>query len=153
MRLVNFLRILLVTAVLSGYSAWVLKERPPKKAEPYEMQPGAEIPLWDLENARILWHDPSTVFVDVRSRIDYDFGHIAGAVSLPKEEFDHRFSELKPRLERANTIVVYCKNVDCGKSLWTAILMRQAGLEQTGIFPEGWNQWYLHELPTEGTGR
>ena len=44
---------------------------------------------------------PSVLFVDVRSPTDYGFGHVAGAVSLPDEEFEERFSALKPRLERA----------------------------------------------------
>ncbi|HMF13034.1 MAG TPA: rhodanese-like domain-containing protein [Gemmataceae bacterium] len=154
MRLVNLVRILLVVAVLSGYSAWVSWERqsktPPRATEYVE---STDIPLWRRADAEALWHDPSTLFVDVRSSIDFEFGHIAGAISLPEEEIEQRLPELKSSLEQANTIVVYCKNRDCGKSLWAAIRLRQAGLRQTGIYPQGWNDWYLDGLPTEGTGR
>jgi rhodanese-related sulfurtransferase len=143
---------MLVTLALSGYSAWVLNEQAPNE-KPQAKDDVAGIPLWRCADVETLWHDPSTLFVDVRSSIDYDFGHIRGAVSLPEEEFDKRLPDLKSRLERAQTIIVYCKNRDCGKSLWVAIRLRKAGLAQTGIYPEGWNEWYLHELPIDGTGR
>jgi rhodanese-related sulfurtransferase len=152
MRLVNFLRILLVTGALSGYSAWVAGQRQPG-AKPQATADVAGIPLWRRAEVESLWYDPATLFVDVRSTIDYDFGHIAGAISLPDEEFEQRLSALTPRLEQAKTIIVYCKNRDCGKSLWAAIRLHQAGLTRTGIYPEGWNEWYLHELPIDGTGR
>jgi rhodanese-related sulfurtransferase len=152
MRLANFLRILLVTAAMSGYSAWVLNSRPPS-TKTQAAGDVAGIPLLDRAAAESLWHDSSTLFVDVRSSVDYDFGHITGAVSLPEEEFDKCFPDLNARLQRARTIVVYCKNRDCGKSLWAAIRLHQAGLTQTAIYPGGWNEWYLDELPSEGTGR
>jgi rhodanese-related sulfurtransferase len=154
MRFINFVRILLFTLAVSGYSAWVLNERVPKaKPEATEFLEATDIPLWRCADVETFWHDPSTLFVDVRTSIDYKFGHIRGAISLPYEEFAERFPSLKPRLERAQTIIVYCQNKDCGKSWWTAIRLRKAGLTQIGIYPDGWNEWFLHELPTEGTGR
>ena len=77
----------------------------------------------------------------------HEFGHIAGAISLPEEEFEQRFPALRPRLERAGAVIVYCKSVDCGKSLWTALRLRDAGLLQTKIYPYGWNEWYNSGLP------
>jgi len=148
----NFGRILLVTLALSSYSAWVMKERV-SHVRPEATEDVAGIPLWNRADVETQWHDPSTLFVDVRSPIDFEFGHIAGAVNLPDEEFAQRFPDMKARLERATTIIVYCKNRDCGKSLWTAIRLRQAGLTEVGIYPDGWNEWFLHGLPTEGTGR
>src|SRR6516162_7036942 len=100
MRLVNFLRILLVTGALSGYSAWVAGQRQPG-AKPQATADVAGIPLWRRAEVESLWYDPATLFVDVRSTIDYDFGHIAGAISLPDEEFEQRLSALTPRLEQA----------------------------------------------------
>jgi rhodanese-related sulfurtransferase len=107
----------------------------------------AGIRLLPLEKVQDLWHDPSTVFVDVRSRIDFDFGHIAGAISVPEDEFDKRFAELKPGLAQAKTIVAYCDHRKCAKSLRTTIRLHQEGLTQTAVYPAGWNEWYLHELP------
>ena len=152
MRPINFLRILAVTFALSGYSAWVIEQRPnAAKLDAYGEV--AAIPLIRRDAAQALHAESSTLFVDVRSTIDYGFGHIQGAINIPEEEFEKRFPELKSRLERAKAIVVYCQNRDCGKSLWSAIRLRNEGLTQTVIYPEGWNDWVLHELPTAGSGR
>jgi rhodanese-related sulfurtransferase len=153
MRLINFLRILLVTLALSGYSAWVQSQRSPPVGRPLATDDVAGISLLRRDDAKTLWEESSTVFVDVRSSIDYEFGHIQGAISIPDEEFEKRFPDQKSRLERAKTIIVYCQNRDCGKSLWSAIRLRNAGLSQAVIYPEGWNDWVLHDLPTAGTGR
>ena len=155
MKLANFARILSVCLALSAYSSWSLavRQREHKGSDPSDPEPVAGIALLRLSAAETLWHDRSTLFVDVRSAADYDFGHITGAVSLPEEEFEQRFPELKPRLEQAEAIVVYCKSVDCGKSLWCALRLREAGLRQTKIYPYGWNEWYNNGLPTAGLGR
>lgn len=44
------------------------------------------------------------VIVDVRSKEDFDEGHIAGAVSIPWEEMEARYTELP----RDKEIVTYC---------------------------------------------
>jgi rhodanese-related sulfurtransferase len=155
LKLGNIARILMVCLALSVYSSWSLAVR---KQEPQGSQPApgesvAGMPLLRLRDAEALWHDRSTLFVDVRSAADYDFGHIAGAVSMPDEEFEQRFPGLKPRLERAATVVVYCKSADCGKSLWSALRLRNAGLLHTKIYPYGWNEWYNNGLPIAGLGR
>jgi rhodanese-related sulfurtransferase len=151
----NFARILAVCLALSLYSSWSLavREREHKISPPANGQAVAGIPLLGLREAEALWQDRSTLFVDVRSAADYEFGHIAGAISLPEEEAEQRIGELKPRLERAGAIVVYCKSVDCGKSLWSALRLRDAGLTQTRIYPHGWNEWYNNGLPIAGLGR
>ena len=151
MKLANFAGILMVCLALSAYSSWSLavREQQRKESEPRHADSVAGIPLLWLSDAEALWRDRSTLFVDVRSAADYDYGHIAGAINMPDEEFQQRFPELKPRLERAGTIVVYCKSADCGKSLWSALRLRDAGLLQTKIYPNGWNEWYNHGLPVD----
>jgi rhodanese-related sulfurtransferase len=150
MKRTNFVRIFAVIAALSAYSAWSLTAkdaRPfiPAGATTVPVPPGVR--LIRLADAEKLWHDSGTVFVDVRSPTDYEFGHIEGALSLPESQFEERFPPLKERLQRARTIVVYCKSPDCGLSLWTAIRLHNEGLTQTVIFPEGWNAWFNGRLP------
>ena len=108
---------------------------------------GNEIPLIRLDRAKELREESSTLFLDVRSEIDYQFGHIPGAVSLPEGEFEARFPTLQDRLRRARTVVVYCKSPDCGLSLWAAIRLRNEGLTQVVIYPGGWNDWFNRGLP------
>ena len=155
MKAANFARILAVCIALAGYSSWSLavRERERKGSEPADPASVAGIPLLRLSEAEALWRDRSTLFLDVRSATDYEFGHIAGAVSLPEEEIEQRLLEWRPRLERAGALVVYCKSVDCGKSLWSALRLRDAGFVQTKIYPHGWNEWYNNGLPIAGLGR
>jgi rhodanese-related sulfurtransferase len=107
----------------------------------------ADIPLLHDDEAEALWRESSTLFVDVRSPADYEVGHIAGAVNLPEEDYEARLPSLLPQLEQAGAVVVYCKSVDCGKSLWAALRLRQHGLTQTKIYPGGWNEWSNRGLP------
>jgi rhodanese-related sulfurtransferase len=140
-------QILVVAAALAGYSSWLRwardggpGESPAAKATGIELVRG--------EQAEALWRERSTVFLDVRPAEDYAYGHVAGAVHLPEEEFEARFPALEARLRRAGAIVVYCKSVDCGSSLWAAIRLRNAGLTQTRIYPAGWHDWQQRGLPS-----
>lgn len=145
MSLWKLLHILVLTLVLAGYAAWLRSER---LQAPIPLQSVAStIPLLRTAAAHGLWKQDSTLFVDVRSAAEFADGHIAGAISLPEEEFEERFPALKSRFERARAIVVYCKSEDCGKSLWAAIRLRGEGLTQTRIYPAGWYDWRRHDLP------
>lgn len=150
----NFVKILLLTVALSAYSAWTLSVRSRGRAEiqPYASIPATDIPLIRLAEAEALWRQPSTVFLDVRSSGDYEVGHIAGAINLPEHEFEHLLPGLRPRLEKARAVVVYCKSTDCGQSLWSALRLRQEGLQQTMIYPNGWHEWLKHDLPSTRGG-
>jgi rhodanese-related sulfurtransferase len=147
MKPANFLLIFAASAAISGYAAWALPGKGPAPTAADPAEPATTLPLIRLAEAQRLWQEPHTLFVDVRPSGDYEFGHIRGAVSMPEEEFEQRFPDLKPRLERAGVIVIYCKSRDCGKSLWAAIRLRNEGLTQTRIYPEGWNEWSVNGLP------
>ncbi len=149
----NFLLIFTIAAALAGYSALALSEKRSATAAREQAAPAGILPLIRLAEAHRLWQDPQTLFVDVRSSSDYAAGHIRGALPMPEEEFEQRFPDLKPRLEQAAAIVVYCQSSDCGKSLWTAIRLRNEGLTQTRIYPEGWNEWSANGLPAARSDR
>ncbi len=150
----NFVHILVLTLALSGYSAWLLAARRGAGDEgrlpadfPAATFPVLQVPLLRLDDAQALWHREGTVFVDVRAPFDYQLGHIAGAVNLPEPEFDQRFPALRPRLERAEAVVLYCSSPRCAKSYWTAVRLHNAGLARLHIYQEGWNEWTTHQLP------
>ena len=155
MRISSFVRILVISAAMAGYSSWSLAVRDKDKdaVVPADSSAVAGIPLLNLTQAENLWADPGTVFIDVRSAIDYEFGHIAGAISMPYEEFSEGMAEKKAQLQSAKAIVVYCKSKDCGKSLWSTIRLHQEGLTQAKIYPNGWNEWDTQGLPRTHGGR
>lgn len=147
MRLANFTRILLLAFALAGYSAWAVSVREQAGRLPVGEAGKDGIPLVRLDEAEALWKQGATVFVDVRSAEDYEAGHIPGAILLPETEFEKVFPALRPRLERAEDIVVYCGGMTCSKSLWSAIRLRNEGLKQTKIYPAGWNEWFTRDRP------
>jgi rhodanese-related sulfurtransferase len=146
----KFLHILAVTCVMAGYSWWRSANQPQDALSSTTCIPATDIPLLSPTQAEGLWHKPSTLFVDVRSAVDFAYGHIAGAVSLPDGELA-KGDALTPRLQKAGALIVYCKSVDCGKSLWAALRLRQQGFTQVNIFPAGWNEWYARRLPSHRT--
>jgi rhodanese-related sulfurtransferase len=148
----KLLHILLLTLALAGYAAWLRSERA-RAPTPLQSVAATAIPLLRTAEAHDFWQQDATLFIDVRTAAEFADGHIAGAISCPEEEFEQRLPALMPRLERARAIVVYCKSIDCGKSLWAAIRLRGAGLTQTRIYPAGWYDWRRHELPVSSTGR
>ncbi len=149
MRIGNFVRIVLIAAALTAYTAWARNPASPRLTLSGDTVPTPDgIPLVDLSEAEALWQQPTTLFLDVRTASDYAVGHIEGAMHLSYETFAERLPELKPRLQRAGALVVYCKSVDCGKSLWAAIALRNAGLTQVVIYPNGWHEWVLAGKPS-----
>src|SRR5438046_6482345 len=100
----NYLRILGVALLLAGYSAWTLTGRDAKPAVSdfdKEVEYPAGVRLLRVAQAEALWHEPGTLFLDVRSLTDYEFGHIAGALSFPEPEFEQHFPALQDRLRQA----------------------------------------------------
>jgi rhodanese-related sulfurtransferase len=136
-----------LTLALSGYAAWIDAVRPGPAGTP---EVGG-ILLYPTAQAEALWHDATTCFVDVRPSIDYAYGHIAGALELPEDELAQRLPALRPRLEQARTVIVYCGSRRCARSLRVAMRLREAGLAHVQIYPAGWNEWFLHNLPVERT--
>jgi rhodanese-related sulfurtransferase len=156
----KIIQILAVSAVLAAYSAQVrhgvnsddVAEESPENTVDLTnagASGGCKIRLLTLAETKALWRKASTVFLDVRSTPDFAYGHVRRAVSLPWEDFDDRFPAIKVRLQKAKAIVVYCKSVDCGKSLWASIRLRNEGLSQVLIYPNGWYEWTEHGLPVE----
>ncbi len=155
MRATNFLRIILIAIAMAACSSWVLSVQHDNStlAGQQSVTVPDGIALLTLPEAEAVWHESPIVFIDVRSLEDYNIGHIQGSLLLPYEEMTERLPAVREKLKLANHIIVYCKSTDCGKSLWAAIRLRNAGLDQVAIYPGGWNEWVLAGLPVAGEGR
>jgi len=76
------------------------------------------------------------VVVDVRPRMEFDAGHLPGALSIPLEELSHRLSELDPD----TSVVAYCRGPYCVLAAQAVAQLRAAGLraERLAAGPPDW---------------
>lgn len=80
------------------------------------------------------------VILDVRPTVEYDEGHIPGAISIPPEELSARLDELP----RDRTIVAYCRGSYCLFADEAVALLRERGYEAYRL-EGGWPEWALAE--------
>lgn len=72
--------------------------------------------FWGCENeavitasaARLLYDSGHAVFLDVRTKTEYDDGHIESSVHIPVSELSLRYQELEDR--KNDQIIVYCRS-------------------------------------------
>lgn len=66
--------------------------------------PFPDVPRISAEEARAAAEDGNTIVVDVRSQGQYATSHIPGALLIPIDEFETRYSELPQNAQ----IITYC---------------------------------------------
>ena len=89
-------------------------------------------------------------FVDARVRDQYEDGHIPGALWLYHYESESLVDDLRPQLEMAFFIIVYCNGGDCEDSIHLAAdLGSLYGLppENVYVYEGGFNEWKDNEMP------
>ncbi|HXO19063.1 MAG TPA: rhodanese-like domain-containing protein [Thermoanaerobaculia bacterium] len=101
-----------VLALALGASAAAGPQLTAQPAAPAQAQPPApvaktgadavrRIPVLEAKEAI---EKGQAIVVDVRSKAEYDAGHVKGALSIPSFEIDSRFSELP----KGKLIITYC---------------------------------------------
>lgn len=101
-----------------------------------------------LEVANTLWSSGTALFLDARATADYNAGHIAGALSLPIEEFDDHYPQVQPMLTPDSSIVAYCDGVDCDLSHRLMDRLRELGYHNVRLLANGWTAWHTAGLLT-----
>lgn len=80
--------------------------------------------------------------VDVRPRLEFEAGHLPGAVNIPLEELAGRISEL----DQSATVVAYCRGPYCVMSAQAVAQLRRAGLDAQRL-DGGTLEWGAAGLP------
>ena len=65
----------------------------------------SDVPRMDLEEFKRLLAEDSIFVIDARSQVDYEEGHIPGAVMMPLKSVEARLSELR---NIKKPVVTYC---------------------------------------------
>jgi rhodanese-related sulfurtransferase len=88
------------------------------------------------------------VVVDVRPRVEYDAGHIRGAVSVPVTELRARLDEIPTGAD----VVAYCRGPYCVYADDAVRLLEKAGRSAVRL-QDGFPEWAADDLPVEAAER
>jgi rhodanese-related sulfurtransferase len=92
--------------------------------------------------------EQGALFLDVRPAINYELGHIPGALSYPLEKFDAMFPAMEVKLRDSMDIVVYCAGFGCDASHEMSRKLKAKGIPAV-ILQEGWPAWKEAGYPTK----
>ena len=105
----------------------------------------------DLEEFRSFVQAKHGLLLDSRPEIFYRLGHVPGALSISREEFERDYANQRSILEpmRNEAIVVYCSSTVCEDSEMVADTLKKLGYQHILVFKGGWEEWTHAGLPEE----
>lgn len=87
------------------------------------------------------------VLLDVRPLVEYMSGHIPGAIAVPIDELDARWTELP----REKKVVVYCRGAYCRFADDAVARLRRHGIDAVRL-EGGWQEWAAEHPRRRGAG-
>lgn len=92
-----------------------------------------------------LVHSGEAVVIDVRPPVEYESGHIPGAVNIPLEQLAKHLDRLPPGQE----VVAYCRGPYCLLAFDAVEELRKRGYRARRL-EDGFPEWKAEQLPVEG---
>jgi 3-mercaptopyruvate sulfurtransferase SseA len=91
------------------------------------------------------------MILDARPEIFHRLGHVPGALSLPRDDFEAGYAALKGKLEsdRSQMIVIYCSSTSCEDSGLVKKSLASLGYTNLALFEGGWSEWTNAKKPEE----
>ncbi|MEW6440825.1 MAG: rhodanese-like domain-containing protein [bacterium] len=144
--------LLILASGLIGLTANSLSPNGVRILGPVAPAPIEGVRAIDLEGAWGLFQGRQAVFVDARTREEYDAGSIPGALSLSADEFEEKASAFLDLVPLDATVIVYCSGKGCDSSREVAELLRESGYRDIRLFYGGWEEWKRsgHPLAADG---
>jgi sulfur-carrier protein adenylyltransferase/sulfurtransferase len=105
----------------------------------------SEISEIDATHARERIESGEPVVVDVREQDEWDEGHIAGAVHVPRGHLESRIERLAPDTSRP--VVVYCSAGN--RSAFAAKTLEELGYEDVVSLAGGFTDWKRNGFPVQ----
>ena len=104
-----------------------------------------------LEQFQAFLASKQGIILDARPEIFHRLGHVPGALSLPREDFEASYNKLKPILEKDKNqvIAVYCSSSSCEDSGLVQNALQSLGYTHVSVFHGGWAEWTNAGLPEE----
>jgi rhodanese-related sulfurtransferase len=101
----------------------------------------------ELVDRPTLWRlaqEGQVTVLDVRPRVEYEAGHIPGAISVPLEDLERRLSEIPGD----QPVVAYCRGPYCVLAVQAVELLRRHGFAARRMV-DGFPEWREDGLPVE----
>jgi 3-mercaptopyruvate sulfurtransferase SseA len=91
------------------------------------------------------------IVLDARPEIFHRLGHVPGAISLPREEFQESYSKQRALLDRnkSQPIAIYCSSASCEDSQMVADALVKLAYTRVFVFKGGWSEWTDAHLTEE----
>lgn len=93
----------------------------------------------DAETAKEM-HERGVLFVDVRSKLSFESGHIPGALNIDVRS-DHFVSEFSEAARKDQEIVIYCRGITCDRSAEAILLVHPLGYDELYYLKVGLPGW------------
>ncbi len=109
-----------------------------------------EVPEYvSLEEFRVMAEGDDVVVLDARPEIFHRLGRVPGAVSLPREDFEATYPQVRELLANGRPLVIYCASASCEDSALLKSALVKLGHSGISIFKGGWAEWKQAGLPEE----
>lgn len=151
---------LLLTASLIGFSYAILADgglvSHPESVEAVEAAHlGVILPEVTVEQmASAVEKRDSVLLIDARKTIDFDKGHLPGAINLPVDAAEADIARSLGAVPQDREIILYCQSSQCPYAQKVARQIRRLGYTNLALFKGGWLEWKswneLHPSPATG---
>ena len=98
---------------------------------------------------RQMINNREVVLLDVRTKDEYDMGHLPGAFSFPLADFDLVFPRLLGLVKKDSAILVYCSGVECTDSHTFATQLLAFKYTKVRVYAGGFREWQEMGFETE----
>jgi rhodanese-related sulfurtransferase len=123
----------------------------PQKA-PAKINPSGKVSSISLEDFFVLHESGKAVVIDARPSFVYQFGHVPGAINIPKsrcaEAISKRDEEFRNATAAGKKIIVYCTGLTCPDARTVADHLAACGISAS-VFEGGWDAWQEAGMPVE----
>jgi rhodanese-related sulfurtransferase len=95
---------------------------------------GSFVPrIGEKEVRRLLAAGDKAVFVDARSPLDFQTGHLQGAVNIPENAPDEQRRAATANIDKNARIIVYCRSASCGFAQAVAVKLLDDGFTNVSV--------------------
>ncbi len=91
----------------------------------------------------------NAIFMDARSKYDYNAGHIETARNYPKKTLDIWMPDFFNNTPPESLLITYCSDTQCHLAKHLAVKLYELGYPNVRFLPEGLSAWQASGYPME----